>query len=127
VRIAADQGTLWPNIRSKLAAMSIYATAWMLANEPAGARPAPIEYRGSHVLPEDDSPRRGRLLLCEIPGFIERDGRPARCSDDGTQVWPWLRLSVQSDEQEPDIVVVLDRNQVEEIRDYLTGWLERAE
>ena len=106
--------------------MSIYATALVLASGLRSDGPAPIQYQGSHVLPEDSLPRLGGVLLCEIPGFVEREGRPARSPENGTQVWPWLRLSAQSDEQTPPVIVLLDQSQVRQIRDYLTEWLERA-
>jgi hypothetical protein len=94
-----------------------------------GTPSAPIVYEGSHVLPSDTDRRGGDLNFAVIPDFIERDGR-----EDGPH--DWLRVGMVSVDStliyegkpyQPGgrAVVVLDRRQVEEMRDYLTSWLER--
>ena len=96
---------------------------------------APVIYQGSHVLPDENSPRGGSVDVAMIPDFITRDGR-----DDaqGTGLKDWLRLSVDSEDSETRYegvvvvkggraVVVLTRPQVERLRDTLTDWLEREE
>lgn len=89
----------------------------------------PLLYRGSHVLPDDADLRGGSFDLAEIPGFIQRVGRPTVCDEEtcekpGTvccdQVWPWLRVSIGPE------TVVLDRRQVARVHEYLGGWLERC-
>ena len=98
-----------------------------------GTPRAPIVYEGSHILPSDDDRRGGEVQLASIPDFITRDGR-----DDakGDGLKDWLRLSVCSLNSEmqyqgaPYVTagqadVVLSRSLVKELRDALTGWLER--
>lgn len=93
----------------------------------------PIVYEGSHVLPSDADRRGGGVDIASIPDFIERDGR-----DDaqGAGLKDWLRLSVSAspsttrDRGKPyvrggHVTVVLTRQQVQEVRDTLTSWLER--
>lgn len=115
--------------------MSIYASFLTFdGDEP----PAPIVYRGSHILPSDEDDRGGLLMLALIPSFISRTG------DDGPEdeaPLPWLRLSVaarivtRQDVQPGEMVgtapdmqdVLLDASQVREVRDALTGWFHAPE
>lgn len=100
-----------------------------------GMREAPIVYEGSHVLPSTDDRRGGYVEVGGIPDFIERDGR-----DDaqGYGLKDWLRIgigalpSIEQYEGGPYVegghaTVVLERRQVEELRDTLAEWLEREE
>jgi hypothetical protein len=90
----------------------------------------PWLYRGSHVLPAKSDPRGGDVSLAYIPDHITRDGR-----DDGKEgPKDWMRLSVYEpahamdgypDKEMQDATVVLNRSQVEALRDALTEWLER--
>lgn len=67
--------------------MSIFAT---FLDFDGAEGPAPIVYRGSHILPSDDDERGGMVMLALIPSFINRTG------DDGPEdeaPLPWLRLS----------------------------------
>jgi hypothetical protein len=110
--------------------VSIYASTFSLEDEAEDGLGAPIIYQGSHILPANSDRRDGRLDLAAIPGHIDRPDRPAlhdgRESDEPYH--PWLRVSLDS-KRGSDFVqsdAVLDRGQVEALRDYLTGWLESA-
>lgn len=81
-----------------------------------GCPAAPIIYRGSHILPSEDSQRGGHVSLAEVPGHITRDGRDDG-PDDEFGTWPWLRLSVGQED------VVLDEALVRGLREALDGWL----
>lgn len=113
--------------------MSIYGSFAVYDGEPYD-HPAPMIYRGSHVLPNPDDPRGGSLDLGYIPGFITRDGRhrlaepDPECDDEG--VWPWLRVSLRPTDDawaDGEDTVVLDRDQVAALRDDLTDWLLRCD
>ena len=110
--------------------MSIFAT-FLHFDDDEG--PAPIVYRGSHILPSDADERGGLVMLALIPSFINRTG------DDGPEdeaPLPWLRLSVaarivtEEDAQPGEMVgtapamqdVILDASQVRRMRDALTAW-----
>jgi len=82
---------------------------------------SPWVYQGSHVLPSESDARGGWVEVAAIPDFITRDGR-----DDGEGPHDWLRLNVG---ESIDIrgCVILNRPQVEELRDTLTQWLEAEE
>lgn len=90
--------------------------------KPCTCRCGPILYRGSHVLPSDDDPRHGSVYVCAIPGFIEREGRPAVDGETEAEdrVHPWLRLSVGAE------TAVLDRALVVRMHETLGGWLMRC-
>lgn len=88
----------------------------------------PFVYQGSHVLPGDDDRRGGYIGLADIPDHIERDGR--------TPPFDFLRVdmaNVPSDTrfkgreyvEGGSSVIVLNRPQVEALRDSLNSWLER--
>ena len=90
---------------------------------------SPWVYQGSHILPAQDDPRGGSIDVAAIPNHITRDGR-----DDGSEgLHDWLRLSVLEDaaterpRQKGHATVVLDRGQVELLRDTLTHWLDAEE
>lgn len=114
--------------------MSIYATwlslahwnvppeGWVDLDEPPGPLP-PIVYQGSHILPSNDDDRDGYVMLCAIPGFVERRGRPPLDnSEEGEdRVHPWLRLSVGPTNGQD--CVVLDREQVRAVVHTLGEWL----
>jgi hypothetical protein len=132
--------------------VSIYATwlsiehpeQWMAALQAQGVNAgvigddsaerelgSPWVYQGSHVLPSADDRRGGSIDVAAIPDHITRDGR-----DEGPH--DWLRLSVDSEDSDTQhdgkpyvaggrAVVVLDRRQVEELRDTLSAWLDAEE
>jgi hypothetical protein len=90
-------------------------------------RCGPLVYQGSHVLPSDDDPRGGDVDLSIIPGFIERSPDRPPLSDWDQPYHPWLRLSVTDHAEDGRMVtVVLDRWQVERMRDGLNFWLENT-
>jgi hypothetical protein len=113
-------------------------TFWYDPSRPCTCRCGPVRYEDGSVLPTPESPRAGSASLCEVSGFIERDGQ-ALCGPDGecdppkadccSRAYPYLRLWV-TDDAPPDTyfgsVVVLDVDQARGMRDYLTGWLDRA-
>lgn len=116
--------------------MSIYATLIMFErddyaddpDDPVGTAfgPAPIIYRGSHVLPSDSDDRGGTVSVCAIPGSIEREGRPPVGGElDGT-FHPWLRLSVDPDDSGEPATVVLDRAHVNRLYQTFGDWLLMA-
>jgi hypothetical protein len=84
----------------------------------------PIAYQGSHVLPSDDDPRGGSLSMCTIGGHITRDGRDDGPEDDD-DIWPYVRVSLTEGGEQFCNTVVLDRSQVESLRDYLSDALGR--
>ncbi|HJS83719.1 MAG TPA: hypothetical protein VJ742_12895 [Nitrososphaera sp.] len=90
--------------------MSIYGTWFMLddMNEELGH---PWVYEGSHVLPTENSPRGGWIEVGAIPDHIEREGE--------SPPHDWLRLGVNNE------TIVLNRGQVEGLRETLTSWLDR--
>ena len=91
----------------------------------------PIIYQGSHVNPSDDDPRGGSIDIAAIPNHCHPAVR-GTATNDGPPVW-FLRLTVDEDEttyhgmQPGRATVVLDRSQVEKIRDTLTRWLDEEE
>lgn len=98
--------------------MSNYATRLLLDGDPNsedGALGPPIIYEGSHVIPSADDAR------C---GWVEIAGIPAFCGPNPAQLVDFLRLDV-SEDNGCQATVVLDRAQVERIRDTLTDWLNR--
>lgn len=115
--------------------MSIYASYLDFDGDD---QPAPIIYRGSHILPSDTDPRGGLLMLGLIPSHINHGGDDGP-DDDAPR--PWLRLSVAArivtdlDARPWELVgtaprmqdVVLDATQVRELRDALTAWFHPPE
>lgn len=81
----------------------------------------PIVYRGSHVVPSDGDERGGALTFVEIPGHITRDWKDDG-PDDGS-VLPWLCMTVDVDDVQD---LVLDRDKVQALAEYLVGWLRRS-
>jgi hypothetical protein len=99
---------------------------------------APIIYQGSHVNPSDDDPRGGCIDVAAIPNFLHpnvRHSRPNTPYDGEDMRFPveFLRLTVDEDKAtyhggQPGLAtVVLDRQQVEKLRDTLTDWLNTKE
>lgn len=91
----------------------------------------PIVYQGSHVNPRADDLRGGSLEVGVIPNHCHPDVRGA-ASDEGPPV-EFLRVSMT---EHPDTyhglepgsaTLVLERGQVERLRDTLTSWLEADE
>lgn len=94
--------------------------------------PPPLVYQGSHVVPSQDGPRGGSVSFCAIPNFCHPSVRGTD-ADTGPPV-DYARLWVTEDpatyghgEHGNGAVVVLDRKQVERLRDTLTLWLETDE
>lgn len=89
-------------------------------SKPCSCGASPVIYEGSHVLPSKRSKRGGTISLGAIPSCITRDGR-----DDAPEGnwWPWLRLSVDGVGEETD-TVLLTADQVEQLRNALTCWLD---
>jgi hypothetical protein len=86
---------------------------------------APWLYQGSHHLPSEDDPRAGAIGLALIPSHITRDRRDDQ-PEDGTP-YPWLRLSLDIRTWTEEPAVVLDRAQVEFLRDRFTAFLDQTE
>lgn len=84
---------------------------------------APWLYQGSHILPNEDDTRAGSIGLALIPGHITRDGRDDQPDD--RQPWPWLRLSV--DTQPDDPAVILNPAQARHLAEQLSTWADQAE
>lgn len=107
-----------------MAAVSIYCSFGGFSDDQFWDGPGPFIYRRSHVIPNPDDPRGGYFDLGYIPGFIRRHGR-----DDDVggieDIWPYLRVSLTGGGDEPD-TVVLDVDQVAQLRDDLTWWLDRV-
>lgn len=78
----------------------------------------PIKYAGSTVFPSDKDLRFGSLDLGAIPPHITRDGKDDGDDDKGWH--PFLRVGVD------DATCVLDRKQVEKLRDAIDKWLSDA-
>jgi hypothetical protein len=93
--------------------------------------PAPLVYQGSHVSPAQDQPRGGALSLAAIPNHCHPSVRGSG-AEDGPPV-EFLRVDIAEDEatyhgMNPGYAtVVLERAQVEKVRDCLTRWLESEE
>jgi hypothetical protein len=99
-----------------------------------GTPRAPLVYEGSHVLPSDGDPRGGGVTLALISAHVEREDRPEL--PEGT-LKDWLRLDVRNEpsaetyKDKPYVAggsstVVLTRQLVTDLRDALTGWLDRS-
>lgn len=87
---------------------------------------SPWIYQGSHLLPAVGDPRGGSVDIAAIPNHITRDGQ-----DDGHEgLHDWLRLSVEADERTYGGggygEVVLNRPQVEALKEGLANWLDRS-
>jgi hypothetical protein len=93
--------------------------------------PAPLVYQGSHVSPAGDQPRGGALSIAAIPNHCHPSVRGTD-AEDGPPV-EFLRVDLAEDEAtyrggNPGYAtVVLERAQVERVRDCLTQWLESEE
>lgn len=87
----------------------------------------PYRYDGSHVMPHENAPRVGDLELGFIPGHIWRDhdGIKVAAQPDEEVPHPYIRLGLMDKcFTGNDITVVLDREQVEALRDSLAAWLD---
>lgn len=84
-----------------------------------GQPDTPYLYQQSHILPTPEDPKGGMVSVAEIPPWITRDGRDD-APEDG-RPWPWLRLSVGQDD------AVIGEQQALQLRDALTGWLDRRQ
>jgi hypothetical protein len=87
------------------------------------SRKKPIRYQGSHVLPGEKDEHCGSVDLAYIPPYISQGRRKG--SEDG-RFWPWLRMSVTEKEMTSGETVILNRWQVEKLRDSLNWWLEQS-
>jgi hypothetical protein len=93
--------------------------------------PAPLVYQGSHVNPAGDQPRGGSVDFAAIPNHCHPSVRGSG-TDEGPPV-EFARLSVAEDKStyhggNPGYAtVVLERAQVEKLRDCLTVWLDSEE
>jgi hypothetical protein len=94
--------------------VSIWATVFDLEENP------PYAYQGSHVLPgpEDARDEGWSVQVAQVPSHITRDGRDDQ-PEDGAP-WPWLRLSMHSED------TVLDRGQVADLHAVLGAWLKQT-
>ncbi|WP_045562687.1 hypothetical protein [Streptomyces sp. FxanaA7] len=94
--------------------MSVWATIFDLEDNP------PYAYQGSHVLPsaQDARDEGWSVQLAQVPSHITRDGRDDE-PEDGAP-WPWLRLSMHSED------IVLDRGQVADLHAVLGAWLRQT-
>lgn len=125
--------------------MSIWCSSFELSDEgfeEGRDGPAPLAYRASHVFPTLGDFRSGSLDLAYIPGFVTDDGwciygvdhthqerhEDCRCEplNELPAVWPFLRVGVEEEDEKDRAVVILDRSQVEKLRDNLTDWLGRT-
>lgn len=88
---------------------------------------APIVYLGSHVNPDAAHPRGGSLQVAAIPNHCHPD---ARGTDSAGAPVDFLRFSLdqtpttRGGPQPGSADVVLDRAQVQALRDTLTAWLD---
>ncbi|MGW4662795.1 hypothetical protein [Streptosporangium sandarakinum] len=98
--------------------MSIYAT-WLALNDDTQP---PLVYQGSHINPAPDDRRGGSMTFCAIPNHCHPSVRGTD-ADDGPSV-DYARLRVTEDGDEASAIVVLDRDQIAELRDTLTRWLD---
>lgn len=102
--------------------MSKYASFFGI--EEGDEHGAPLIYLGSHVQPRRDDKRGGHLDLAHMPPYCAEPEGPV----------PFLRLGLTQDPSTyqhqhatGSADVVLDRPQVEALRDALTSWLEAGE
>jgi len=89
-------------------------------SKPCTCKTSPITFQHSGVLPSASDKRSGCFMLAAIPSHITRDGRDNM--PEGR--WhPWLRVSVFDVESDS---FILDKKQVEKLRDSLSEWLKSA-
>lgn len=106
--------------------MSVYCSFGVFAaDNEGGDHPPPLIYRQSHVIPNVNDPRGGSFELASIPAFLARGGYDDS-KEDGVACWPYLRVSLVASVP-GEGTVVLDRDQVQALRDDLDGWLERVD
>lgn len=111
--------------------MSIYASSFAIDGgfEDEDGE-APFIYEASHILPTPDSLRGGEIGCAHIPDHIDR-GTEGEEGYIGPGLHDYLRVHITEDwchqkreRQLGDAEVLLDRDQVVRLRDYLTWWLE---
>lgn len=83
----------------------------------------PLGYRKSHVIPAPSDQRAGLFDLASIAAHIGPDHEYR--DEDGTHQ-PYLRVGLRGSAEEPD-VVVLDREQVQELHQVTGWWLEHCD
>lgn len=109
--------------------MSIYATVVSFDDEDAAVDPdagrSSLKYIHSGWLPTEDDARAGRLDIALIPGWVYRDDRPA-VDENGEKHWPWLRLSVDAEDDHRGVDVVLDRDHALALHAFLETWLRQT-
>jgi len=93
-------------------------------NLPCSCLCGPIVYQGSHILPSDEDRRGGSFGFGEIAGFITRDGRDDGPEDED-QPWPYLRVTMHTEDIDEPQDVVLDGPLIESLTDYLVAFRER--
>ncbi len=108
--------------------MSIFITVLSLDGEDGALRP--IRYQGNRW-PLDEDDRSGSFDLAYICAHLAASARGEPVGDvpDDAPLEPYLRVGM-SDGTDEDMSagmdVMLDRRQVEEVRDALTWWLGEA-
>jgi len=118
--------------RSSPEAFTLEDEAWwdFDASKPCTCSPedkAPYVYQGSHVNPSEDDTRGGYVMASAIPDHCHPDARGN--IDDSGELVDYLRLSVGEDPStyhgmlSGQADVVLDRAQVQRLRDTLDKWL----
>jgi len=106
---------------------SSFTTRQEWSDEPCP--PQPLDYQGSHVIPETGGPRRGHIDCAELPCHVRysRDHPDSTFDADGVE--PFLRLSVERvivAGGRRTVTQILDADTATALRDYLTDWLERS-
>jgi hypothetical protein len=95
---------------------------------------SPYVYLGSHIRPTADLPRGGSLEVGAVPNHCHPDADWG-VTDTGDEKWrvEFLRIGVHEDpatyrheDNHGDATVVLDRRQVQKLRNCLTRWLDAA-
>ena len=98
--------------------MSVYQTIFDLGLP--GSDEKPFVYHGSHIVPNRRNRERGGSIgLGGIRVFVTRNGDDSKL--DSHDWLPYLRVSVGNQ------TVMLEKEQVAELRDRLNGWLENTQ
>lgn len=111
--------------------MSIFASSFSIDGDVEDEDgKAPTIYEASHILPTADSPRGGAIGAAHIPDHIDR-GTEGEEGYIGPGLHDWLRVHITEDHRHQnrerylgDAEILLDRDQVTRLRDYLTWWLD---
>jgi hypothetical protein len=96
-----------------------------------GKKHAPLIYQGSHVTPTADDPRGGEFDLATIPPHIPPKGENYLEDREWEYQHGFLRVGMFEDPSTygHDMhtpTILLDREQVTELRNHLTRWLKRG-